>query len=130
MTEWIDVADDARKDAADILGWRVAMSKRCWRLCVAEPAGGEGTTPREWLDQFLVTLGQYLREIVPPREVGPTGGINFCVANTSRERSAPPGSVARAKRRIPVAVLASIDRDGAPVLYVLTQAELPSWMRR
>lgn len=125
MYEMIDVKENARSEAPDVLGWRVLISPRVWERCVAVPKGVEGQTEGGRLHDLLAFLGFNLRRLAAPRQDGISAGFGFRVnvVNDNRKRSECPDGHECPGEAVPLEVLASFGEDGGPRLVVLAQSE-------
>lgn len=125
MFEMIAVQGNTRKEATDVLGWRVEVSQRVWERCVAVPKGVEGQTEGGRLHDLLSFLRFTLRQMAAPRQDGISAGFGFCVnvVNDNRKRSEYPDGLECPGEAVPLAVFASFCEDGGPRLVVLAESE-------
>lgn len=132
MFEIIEVNGNARKEATNVLGWRVSVSQRVWEHCVAVPKEVEGQTEGGRLHDLLAFLRFNLKQMAVPRQAGISAGFGFSVnvVNDNRKRSEYPDGLKCPGEDVPLAVFASFAEDGAPHLVVLTQAETSPFLRR
>lgn len=120
-----EVASEARKEGTQVLGWRVSVSRRVWNLCVAVPKGAEGQTEDGRLRDLLAFLRFNLRHLAAPRREQLVSGFGFSVnvVNDHRRRSEYPDGLECPGDEVPIAVFASFDEEGQPLLAVLAHSE-------
>ena len=128
MFEMMEVTAVARTKAADVLGWRVSVSRRVWERCVTVPKGANGQTEGGRLHDLLAHLRFNLRQLAAPRQERISAGFGFSVnvVNDDRKRSEYPDGLECPGEEIPLAVFGSFDEEGGPRLVVLAQSEASS----
>ena len=127
MFEMIEVKENVRDEAADVLGWRVSVSQRVWDRCVKLPKGAKGQTEGGRLHDLLAHLRFNLKEMAAPRQNRISAGFGFPVnvMNDDRERRKFPDGLVCPGEEVLLEVFGSFDRDGTPLLVVLAQSEVP-----
>src|SRR4051812_22847031 len=126
MIEMIEVNGDDGKNTVDVLGWRVAISRRVWDRCVAVPKRAKGQTEGDRLHDLLASLGFNLRILAAPSHARQCSSFLFPVnvINDGRRRRDCPDGLKCPGEEIPIEAFASFDRDGHPLLTVLAQSEV------
>jgi hypothetical protein len=123
----MEVKTGSEAGAADVLGWRVSLSRRVWQQCVTTPKGANGQTEGSRLHDLLQHLRFNLKRMATLRRERISAGFGFSVnvVNDDRNRSEFLDGLESPGDEIPVTVFASFDEDGGPLLVVLAQSEAP-----
>lgn len=132
MFNMIEVATGTRAEGTEVPGWRVWVTRRVWKRCVALPKGAEGQTEGGRLHDLLACLGFNLRRLAAPRREQISTGFGFTVnvVNDHRRRSDHPDGFEWPGVEVPIAAFASFDENGQPLLVVLAESEADQlWMK-
>lgn len=128
MINLIEKKIDLGKEKIEVLGWKVAVSRRVWDQCVALPKGVEGQTEEDRFRDFLKQVRLNLMMLAAPRQGEISLAIPFfvnAVNDNSGDKRRMDGFDGPGEE-IPVAAFASFREDGSPNLVLLTAEEAMS----